>query len=85
MLFVYLWIYTFVLTLIWGLFFISRIHSYKFKNFSHNIVKVTNVLFVFLVTLTILWYVSIILQYDWQGQSSINFSNWNIDIDQIDY
>lgn len=53
MLFVYLGIYTFFLVFVWGLFFISRLHSYKFKNFSNHIVKVTNTLFVFLLILSI--------------------------------
>lgn len=85
MLFVYLGIYTFILTLVWGLFFISRLHSYKFKNFSHHIVKVTNVLFVFLLTLTLLGYIFIFTQYDSQTTASLDFSNGNNDYTQIDY
>lgn len=85
MLFVYLWIYTFILTLAWWLFFISRLHSYKFKNFSHNIVKVTNILFIFLVTLTILGYIFIFTQYDSQTTASLDFSNGTNDYTQIDY
>ncbi len=85
MLFVYLGIYTFILTLVWGLFFISRLHSYKFKNFSHHIEKVTNALFVFLLTLTLLGYIFIFTQYDSQTPASLDFSNATDEYTQIDY
>lgn len=85
MLFVYLWIYTFILTFIWGLFFISRLHSYKFKNFSFHIVKVTNILFVFLLVLTILGYIVIFTQYDSNSTASLDFSSGPSNYQQIDY
>lgn len=85
MLFVYLGIYTFFLALIWGLFFVSRLHSYKFKNFSLNIVKVTNILFIFLLSLTILWYIFIFTQYDSSTTARLDFSNGDSNFKQIDY
>jgi len=59
MLIVYLGLYTFFLALIWGLFIVAKIHAFKFKNFSSNIIKVTNFLLFFLITLSILGYVII--------------------------
>ena len=60
MLALYLWIYTLILALLWGLFIVAKIHAYKFKNFSNNIPKVTNILLIFLIILSILWYILII-------------------------
>ena len=60
MLFVYLWIYTFLLAILWWLFIVAKIHSYKFKNFSNNIVKVTNFLLVILTILSLLGYILIV-------------------------
>lgn len=59
MLFVYIWLYTFVLAIVWAFFIVTKMHSYKFKNFSNNIRKVTTVLFLVLLILSILWYVLI--------------------------
>ncbi|MDD2907496.1 MAG: hypothetical protein PHH98_02540 [Candidatus Gracilibacteria bacterium] len=57
---IYLGIYTLLLVLIWGFFIVAKIHSYKFKNFSNYIVKVTNFLLIFLIVLSVLGYVIII-------------------------
>ena len=57
---VYIWLYTLILSFVWWLFVVIRIHAYKFKNFSYNITKVTNSLFVFLLILSLLWYFIII-------------------------
>jgi len=59
MLFVYIWLYTFVLAIVWWFFIVTKMHSYKFKNFSNNITKVTTVLFLVLASLSILWYILI--------------------------
>lgn len=53
MLFLYIGLYLFILALLWGFFIVAKLHSYKFKNFSSNIEKVTVVLFVFLLFLSI--------------------------------
>ena len=59
MFFVYFGIYTFVLAILWGFFMLARLHSYKFKSFSKNIEKVTTVLLIFLISLSILGYILI--------------------------
>jgi len=59
MLLIYIGIYTLSLVAIWALFMIARIHAYKFKNFSLMIVKVTNILGIILLALSLLWYVFI--------------------------
>ncbi|MDP2090550.1 MAG: hypothetical protein Q8K30_03030 [Candidatus Gracilibacteria bacterium] len=55
----YIGIYTFVLALLWGLFIVAKIHAYKFKDFSLHITKVTNILFIFLLILSIIGYLFI--------------------------
>jgi len=52
-------LYTFFLVIIWGFFIVSKIHAYKFKNFSTNIEKITNLLFTTLLLLSILGYIII--------------------------
>lgn len=54
-----LWIYILFLAFIWGVFIIAKIHAYKFKNFSHNIEKVTTALFIFILSLSIIWFILI--------------------------
>jgi len=49
------------LVAMWGLFIVARLHTYKFKNFSSNIVKVTNILLVILIVLSLLGYVVIFI------------------------
>lgn len=85
MLFVYLGIYTFFLVFVWGLFFISRLHSYKFKNFSNHIVKVTNTLFVFLLILSIVGYIFIFMNHDSATSARLDFSGGNQNYWNIDY
>lgn len=58
-LFVYIWLYTFVLAILWGFFIILKMHAYKFKNFSNNITKITNILLIFLWILSLIWYILI--------------------------
>jgi L-asparagine transporter-like permease len=84
MLLVYLGIYTFCLVVVWALFIVSRMHSYKFKNFSHNIVKVTNILFTVLLLLSILWYVFIFMNYDAGQTIQLDFSSEKT-FKEIDY
>jgi len=59
MLLVYIWLYTFILVVAWALFIVAKLHSYKFKNFSTDIEKVTTTLFIFLLSISILWYILI--------------------------
>jgi len=52
----YIWTYTIVLALLWWVFAVARIHAYKFKSFSNYITKVTGLLFISLLILSLLWY-----------------------------
>lgn len=69
MLIVYIGLYTLLLAFIWWVFIVAKIHAYKFKNFSHQITKVTNVLMVILIILSLLWYILIFTS--WTGNSRI--------------
>ena len=84
MLLVYLGIYTFGIVVVWALFIVSKIHAYKFKNFSHHIVKVTNMLFIALLLLSILWYVFILTNYDSQQTIQIDYSEYKTS-SEVDY
>lgn len=84
MLLVYLGIYTFWIVVVWALFIVSKIHAYKFKNFSHHIVKVTNLLFLVLLTLSIMWYVFIFMNYDSQQTVQLDFSEKKT-FSEVDY
>lgn len=84
MLLVYLGIYTFWLVVVWALFIVSKIHAYKFKNFSHNIVRVTNVLFIFLLILSILGYLFIFINYDYKETVQLDFSEKKY-FSEVDY
>jgi len=82
MLIMNLWIFTLSIVLLWWLFIVAKIHAFKFKNFSTHIVKVTNVLMIFLVILTILWY-SIIL---FTSSNTVNVKNYNtFDVEEVNY
>jgi len=48
-----------MLAVLWGFFMLAKLHSYKFKSFSKNIEKVTMVLVIFLISLSILGYILI--------------------------
>jgi len=83
MLLVYIWLYTLFLIFIWGFFIIARIHAYKFKNFSNNIVRVTNALFVLLVLLSFAWYWIILFSSDLDN--SVHIENPSENFSEIDY
>lgn len=76
MLTVYIWIYTLVLAIIWGFFIVAKIHANKFKSFSNHIKIVTKVLFIFLLTLSILWYILIIFN---SSNTKVEVKNYNSD------
>jgi hypothetical protein len=58
---IYFWIYTFSMVVIWGFFVIAKIHSLKFKNYQPKIVKLTWIINIVMITLTILWYLFIFI------------------------
>jgi|ASRM01.1.fsa_nt_gi hypothetical protein len=86
MLFVYLGLYTLILVIVWGFFLVTRIHSYKFKNFSNNIEKITNLLFFFLLTLSIIGYIMVFYVSNGTSGAKINnYSDAPYNFSEIDY
>ncbi len=91
----YIWIYTLILVFVWWFFIVAKLHSYKFKNFSHNIEKVTTFLLIVLIILSILWYVVLffwnslepntasLLDSSKNTQNSKSFDN--LDFEEINY
>lgn len=83
MLTVYLWTYTLFLAIIWWFFIIAKIHTYKFKNFSSNITKVTSILFVFLIILSFLWY---FLIFYWLSNTTTTIDDYSgSDTNEVNY
>lgn len=63
MTFIYLWVYTLLLVILWWFFIIAKLHAYKFKNFSNKIESITKILLFSMFFLSLLWYFVII--YSW--------------------
>ena len=66
MTFVYLGLYIALLLGIWGFYAVARMHTMKFKNFSSHITPVTNILMVFLIILSIIWFI-LVLNLNWDN------------------
>lgn len=78
---IYFWIYTFSMIIIWGFFIIAKIHSLKFKSYQPKIVKITNLINIAMIILTTLWYVFIFMNYSWSNTytlESISEYSWGI-------
>ncbi len=56
---IFFWIYTFSLIVIWSFFIIAKIHSLKFYNYQPSILIVTKVVLVVLSIVSALWYILI--------------------------
>ena len=83
---VYIWLYTLFLTFIWWFFIVVRIHAYKFKDFSNNITKITNLLFIFLLILSVLGYFLISYWSDFNKNYSVELNDsWNSNYKETDY
>jgi len=67
-------LYLVFLAVVWWFFIVAKIHAYKFKNFSSNIEKVTKILFIILLILSILWFV-LIFSLDFSFFEEINTQN----------
>ncbi|MDD5213335.1 MAG: hypothetical protein PHG82_02835 [Candidatus Gracilibacteria bacterium] len=77
MIIVFIGIYLIFLALIWGFFIVAKIHSYKFKDFSPNIEKVTKALAIALFVLTL---VGFILLFNYRGSLyTVKINNINAD------
>jgi len=82
MLVINLWIFTLSIVLLWWLFIVAKIHAFKFKNFSDHIIKVTNALLIFLVILSVLWYLIIIFSSS-NTNSVENYDSF--DVQEVNY
>ena len=61
---IYFWIYSFSVVVIWAFFIIAKIHSLKFKNYQPKIILHTNIITILLSVLTVLWYIVIFFMSD---------------------
>lgn len=77
MIIVFLGIYLIFLALIWWFFIVAKIHAYKFKDFSHNIEKITKLLLIILILLTIIGFF-LIYNYKW-SLYTVEISNISAD------
>ncbi|MDD3144957.1 MAG: hypothetical protein PHV23_02490 [Candidatus Gracilibacteria bacterium] len=80
---IYLGLYTLLLVLIWGFFIVAKIHSYKFKAFSNYIEKVTKILLIFLIVLSILGYIIIIFMDT--SSTNVNFNENDFYFNEVSY
>jgi hypothetical protein len=79
---IYFWIYTFSMVIIWGFFTIAKIHSLKFKNYQPKIVYLTKIINIVIIILTILWYIFIFVYSWWKNTytlENINKKKTNIE------
>ena len=58
--------------MVWWFFIVARMHTMKFKNFSTHIEPVTNSLMVFLIILSLSWFIFIF--YINSGESNYDLS-----------
>ena len=71
--FITLIIYSVAILWLWFLFLISRVHSYKFKNYSSIIAPVTRFIAIIFIVLTIAWYLFIFI---WLNNDDSSSSYW---------
>lgn len=72
---VYIWLYTFFLVIAWWFFIVTKIHVYKFKNFSNYITKVIPFLWTMLIILSILGYIIIFIYNPGTSTYKVNTKN----------
>lgn len=85
MIYLYLWIYTLFLVIIWGFFAIVRIHSYKFKNFNSKIVLILRTFMTLFIILSILWYVLIFFNSSELDKKVEINTSWTNIIKEVSY
>lgn len=79
MFYIYLWVYTFFIVIVWGFLSVIVVHSYKFKNFNSRISFFIKLLFGFFWVLTIIWYTIIFYNMNNLGKSiEINLNSNHI-------
>ncbi len=85
MFYLYFWLYTLFVLIIWGFFVVLKIHSFKFKNFNTNIVLVIKLIMVFFIILTITWYILIFVN-SWSLDKKVEINlSWDTIIKEISY
>lgn len=72
---VYIWLYTFFIIIAWWFFIVTKVHVYKFKNFSNYISKVIPLVAIFMLILTILGYILIFVSDIWNSTYRISPSD----------
>lgn len=72
---VYIWLYTFFVVIAWWFFIVTKVHVYKFKNFSNYIGKVVPLIAIFMLILTIVGYIIIFTSDIWNSTYKIDFTN----------
>lgn len=79
---IYFWIYTLSIIIIWWFFIVAKIHSLKFKSYQPKIIWLTNILTIVLSIMSIIWYVLIFIftgeanTYDLKNTVT---NNWKIE------
>ena len=70
---IYFWIYTLAVLIIWWFFIIAKIHSLKFKNYQPKIIKITHIITIILIILTLLGYIIILIHsLNWHDNRKTN-------------
>jgi len=72
---IYFWIYTLSMIMIWGFFIIAKIHSLKFKNYQPKIIDLTRLA---TYTLSVLTIIGFILIFFFSGNGNIEDVRDNI-------
>ena len=68
---IYFWVYTFCMIVIWWFFIIAKIHSLKFKSYQPKIIKITSSINLVMIILTILWYISVFMKFWWTNDYTL--------------
>lgn len=61
----YFWLYILVMSFVWWIFIIAKIHFFKFKNYSKYIYPVTKLLLFSLIFLTLIWFYFVSNIWSW--------------------
>ncbi len=72
-------IYIAILLMVWWFFIVARIHTMKFKDFSIHIVWITNFLMIFLIILSISWFIFIFYLNSDNSNYELNIKENNVE------
>lgn len=71
MFWIYIWLYTLFISIIWWFFIVIKVHAIKFENFQSKIRKVLRLMSFTLVSLTVLWFLTIYVMTNNENTSTI--------------